>query len=231
MSAARVCEREGCEVEVRGRSVRCPEHQAEHRRAAKRENARAARTSSVQVSTRTFADEAEAERQAEIEAVCPQLKGRQRAFVLEYVANGGNATEAAKTAGYSGSTARQQGSRLLTNVDILAAVTKLQALTDGPRGDVAASDALRVLHEIVIGLREPALAEVMHAAKTLLDRRDRRELLELRERLRRQPEAEPVATVDPEYERWLAAKIPARLTPEEWDQEYGQPGAGAVTAR
>lgn len=28
---ARVCERAGCEVEVSGRSTRCPEHQAEHR--------------------------------------------------------------------------------------------------------------------------------------------------------------------------------------------------------
>ena len=31
---ARVCERDGCEVEVTGRSTRCPEHQAEHRREA-----------------------------------------------------------------------------------------------------------------------------------------------------------------------------------------------------
>ena len=84
----------------------------------------------------------------------------------------------------------------MTFVDILAAVTKLRRLTDGPRGEVAASDALIVLHETVIGLREPSGPEVMHAAKVLLDRRDKRELLELRERLRRQPdEGQPAARV------------------------------------
>ena len=210
--SARVCERDGCEVEVTGRSVRCPEHQAEHRRAAKRESDRRARAASVRLSARTLADEAEAERQAEIEAVCNALKGRKRAFVLEYVANGGNATEAAKTAGYSETTARQQGSRLLTNVDILAAVRALQALTDGARGEVAAYDALRVLHETIIGLREPDRpGEVLDAAKALLDRRDRRELLELRERLKRESPADVVS----ESRLVLVVPEPAR-DEEEW---------------
>ena len=214
MSAARVCERDGCEVEVTGRSVRCPEHQAEHRRAAKRENARAARAASVQVSTRTLADAAEAERQAEIEDVCSHLRGRQRAFVLEYVGNGGNATAAAIAAGYSKRTARQIGSRLLTNVDILAAVTKLQALTDGPLGEVAASDALRLLHHVVIGLREPVGPEVMEAAKTLLGRRDKRDLLELTARLKR--ESQHQAERD-EPRLVLVAPEPA-TSAEEWSQ-------------
>ncbi len=42
---ARVCERDGCEVEVTGRSTRCPEHQTEHRREAQRERMQQKRTS------------------------------------------------------------------------------------------------------------------------------------------------------------------------------------------
>ena len=43
--SARVCEWDGCEVEVTGRSTRCPEHQKEHRRNAQRERMRQMRTS------------------------------------------------------------------------------------------------------------------------------------------------------------------------------------------
>ena len=39
-------------------------------------------------------------------------------FVLEYIKNGGNATQAAIKAGYSEKTARSQGQRLLTKADI-----------------------------------------------------------------------------------------------------------------
>ena len=42
---AGVCERDGCEVEVTGRSTRCRKHQAEHRREAQRERMRQTRTS------------------------------------------------------------------------------------------------------------------------------------------------------------------------------------------
>lgn len=47
---------------------------------------------------------------------------RKALFVEAYIANGGNATEAAKAAGYSAATARSQGSRLLTDADIKASV-------------------------------------------------------------------------------------------------------------
>lgn len=50
------------------------------------------------------------------------LTPRQERFVEEYVANGGNATQAAIAAGYSASTAKQQGSRLLTNADVADAI-------------------------------------------------------------------------------------------------------------
>ena len=43
---------------------------------------------------------------------------RRRAFVQAYIANGHNATQAAVAAGYSPRTARSQGQRLLTHVDV-----------------------------------------------------------------------------------------------------------------
>lgn len=46
-----------------------------------------------------------------------ELTPRQRLFANAY-ANNPNATQAALTAGYSPATAKQQGSRLLTNVDV-----------------------------------------------------------------------------------------------------------------
>lgn len=47
------------------------------------------------------------------------INPRHRLFIASY---NGNATEAAKLAGYSEKTARSQGQRLLTNVDIAAAI-------------------------------------------------------------------------------------------------------------
>lgn len=53
----------------------------------------------------------------------PALNDKQAAFVREYLLSG-NATQAAVRAGYSASTAKQQGSRLLTNADVQAAIAK-----------------------------------------------------------------------------------------------------------
>lgn len=50
------------------------------------------------------------------------LSAKHARFVAEYLANGRNATKAAEAAGYSKRTAKQQGSRLLTNVDVKAAI-------------------------------------------------------------------------------------------------------------
>lgn len=57
-----------------------------------------------------------------------QLKDKHERFAREYVIDY-NATQAAVRAGYSEKTAKQQGSRLLTNADILARVRELQAET------------------------------------------------------------------------------------------------------
>lgn len=51
-----------------------------------------------------------------------ELTGKRQAFIDAYLACGFNAAEAARQAGYSEKTARQQGQRLLTNVDIAAAI-------------------------------------------------------------------------------------------------------------
>jgi phage terminase small subunit len=47
------------------------------------------------------------------------ISGKHARFVSEYLIDG-NATRAAKACGYSRKTAKQQGSRLLTNVDVRA---------------------------------------------------------------------------------------------------------------
>ncbi|AXY24918.1 terminase [Suicoccus acidiformans] len=66
----------------------------------------------------------------ELMAEWPSSRNRQRQFVLEYVKlNFGNATEAAKKAGYSTKTADRQASRMLNNVEFLyvqEVVDKLQ---------------------------------------------------------------------------------------------------------
>ena len=53
------------------------------------------------------------------------LNDKQRRFVEEYLVDL-NATQAAIRAGYSVRTAKSQGQRLLTNVDVAAAITKAQ---------------------------------------------------------------------------------------------------------
>ena len=63
-----------------------------------------------------------------------KLTAKQHVFVAAYVANGFNATKAAQSAGYSEATAYSQGSRLLKNVEIKAAVDAfLDAATMGAK--------------------------------------------------------------------------------------------------
>ena len=55
------------------------------------------------------------------------LTNKQKAFIAEYLIDF-NATQAAIRAGYSEKTARSQGQRLLTNVDILELVQDVYQL-------------------------------------------------------------------------------------------------------
>ena len=57
------------------------------------------------------------------------LSIRQKRFVEEYVIDG-NASKAATTAGYSQKTAKQQGSRLLTNVNVCGEISRRRAIVD-----------------------------------------------------------------------------------------------------
>jgi hypothetical protein len=73
------------------------------------------------------------------------LTARQQAFVREYLV-GRNAAAAARRAGYSPRTARQQGQRLLTNVDIRGAIdaaTEQQAKRNGITADLILQGLLR----------------------------------------------------------------------------------------
>ena len=55
------------------------------------------------------------------------LNPKQKAFADAYIKNGGNATQAAIQAGYSERSARPNGSRMLTNADVLAYIAQQQA--------------------------------------------------------------------------------------------------------
>lgn len=75
------------------------------------------------------------------------LTDKQAAFVREYLVDL-NATQAAIRAGYSEATAKQQGARLLTNVDVAEAV---QAAMDAraERTDITADYVIGTLAEVV----------------------------------------------------------------------------------
>ena len=80
------------------------------------------------------------------------LNARQEAFCQSY-ARYGNATRAAKEAGYSEKTARAQGCRLLTDADILTRIEQVK------------SERLKALH---MGVDE-TLAEIAKAARFSFD--------------------------------------------------------------
>jgi len=73
------------------------------------------------------------------------LNARQRLFPYEYVKDF-NGTKAAKRCGYSKKTARQQGTRLLSNAAIKRAIDKLVK----KRTDKAIMDRDELLHELTI---------------------------------------------------------------------------------
>jgi phage terminase small subunit len=77
------------------------------------------------------------------------INAKRAAFVREYLIDL-NATQAAIRAGYSPKTARQQGARLLSDVDIQAAVQKAQAELS-QIALVTAEDVVKGLREIATG--------------------------------------------------------------------------------
>lgn len=95
-----------------------------------------------------------------------QILQQQRTFAEAYVAGGGNATQAAISAGYSPVSARQTASRLLHLPHVQEAIRRVQAHT--LRGRLA-SKALAVLERVLDDDGAPAGVRV-DAAKTVLDR-------------------------------------------------------------
>lgn len=122
----------------------------------------------------------------------------QQRFVVEFVANGGNATSAAKVAGYSMKTAGQIGFKLLGNVHVQDAIRAEQRRL--LNGDLA-TKALGVLRSIMENESAPAGARV-DAAKTVLDRAG---LVAIREG-REDVEDVPVTQLPPEaLHRYITA--------------------------
>jgi phage terminase small subunit len=91
---------------------------------------------------------------------------QQAAFVAAFVSNGGNATAAAREAGYSEESARQSGSRLLHKPHVIDAIRAEQGrLISGK----LCTKALAVLERVLDDAAAPYGARV-DAAKTILDR-------------------------------------------------------------
>lgn len=74
-----------------------------------------------------------------------KLTNKQQVFVAEYLVDL-NATKAAERAGYSRKTAKEQASRLLTNVNVLSAITEKQSA----RFQKMEITAERVLNELAL---------------------------------------------------------------------------------
>ena len=87
-------------------------------------------------------------------------------FATAYVANGGNATQAAITAGYSPTSARQQAYKLTRNATVQRLIREEQQRVIGGR---LCSKALQVLEQIMDDPEAPVGARV-DACKTILDR-------------------------------------------------------------
>lgn len=73
---------------------------------------------------------------------------RRRLFVDAYIANGGNATQAAITAGYSPKTANEQAARLLADVSLRAEIARRQAAL-AERHELKTEEVLRAVSRIV----------------------------------------------------------------------------------
>ena len=90
----------------------------------------------------------------------------QENFAVCFVANGGNATQAAIAAGYSPTSARQQAYKLTRNATVQRLIREEQQRLIGGR---LCSKALQVLEQIMNDPESPVGARV-DACKTILDR-------------------------------------------------------------
>ena len=102
------------------------------------------------------------------------LTDQQKAFADFYLETG-NATEAAKLAGYSEKTAYSQGGRLLKHVEVSAYIQERMAQQDASRV-ASADEVLRFYSSVMRGQEkdafglDPSLADRLKAADSLMKR-------------------------------------------------------------
>lgn len=94
----------------------------------------------------------------------PGLNPKQARFVTEYLKDQ-NATQAAIRSGYSKGTAKQQGSRLLTNADVLAAVNKGQKRV-ARKVEITVESLAKEFEEARVLAKKQGQASAMVAATT-----------------------------------------------------------------
>lgn len=94
-----------------------------------------------------------------------KLTGKQKRFCEEYLIDL-NATQAAVRAGYKPKTARSQGQRLLTNVDIQRCVTELMQQRS-ERVGVTADDVIRELRAVAMSEAEIKGSDKVRALELL----------------------------------------------------------------
>lgn len=92
------------------------------------------------------------------------LSPKQARFVAEYLKDQ-NATQAAIRAGYSKGTAKQQGSRLLTNADVVAEVNKRQKRV-ATKAEITVESLAREFEEARALAKKHGQASAMVAATT-----------------------------------------------------------------
>jgi phage terminase small subunit len=86
-----------------------------------------------------------------------QVAERSRLFVEAYVTNGGNATEAAKTAGFAPRSAHVAGSRLIKGAKVAAAIKERQAAALASAQRLTDLTAIEVLESLARDIRfDPA---------------------------------------------------------------------------
>ena len=112
-------------------------------------------------------------------AATAEAKRRVEAFIAAY-ARTGNATQAAVEAGYSAKSAKQQGSRLMTDAAICARSAEARSAYLAEQEDDkkrqrkmlvdAADDAIRALRSVVQGSVARGAVAMVSAATAILDR-------------------------------------------------------------
>lgn len=100
------------------------------------------------------------------------LRPQQMIFVTEFIENGGNATQAAISAGYSEKTAHVQGSRMLKDVKVQQYLNKTEQNLNKDLRQMFAEDAVKAYGVLLEIMNDPLTPpkDRLVAARDLLDR-------------------------------------------------------------